>query len=71
MPDGLIVQGNHVLQGTKLDAGGDARVAVALLLAGMAAEGTTIVTNVGPVDALYGPVLEAVSNVAETRRVEA
>jgi len=71
MPDGLVVQGGYILQGTTLDARNEERVAVALLLAGMAAEGTTIVQNSGSVDDYYGPILEIADNLAQKRRVKA
>jgi UDP-N-acetylglucosamine enolpyruvyl transferase len=54
-----------------LDARNEERVAVALLLAGMAAEGTTIVQNSGSVDDYYGPILEIADNLAQKRRVKA
>lgn len=49
MPDGLVVKGGQP-QGAELDAGGDARVSMALTLAALASEGETLVRNPGPVD---------------------
>ena len=64
IPDGLVVKGGQ-LQGAELDAGGDARVAMALTLAGMAGEGETSVINPGPVGQTYPGVLERLAAVLE------
>jgi 3-phosphoshikimate 1-carboxyvinyltransferase len=43
LPDGLVVTGPARLRGTTVDAHGDHRVAMALAVAGLAAEGTTTI----------------------------
>jgi 3-phosphoshikimate 1-carboxyvinyltransferase len=43
LPDGLVVSGPAPLRGTTVDAHGDHRVAMALAVAGLAAEGTTTI----------------------------
>jgi len=43
LPDGLAVTGPCQLEGARVDAKGDHRVAMALAVAGMAAEGETVV----------------------------
>jgi 3-phosphoshikimate 1-carboxyvinyltransferase len=43
LPDGLVVRGPAVLKGTTVDAHDDHRVAMALAVAGLAAEGETTI----------------------------
>jgi 3-phosphoshikimate 1-carboxyvinyltransferase len=43
LPDGLVVSGPARLRATTVDAHGDHRVAMALAVAGLAAEGTTTI----------------------------
>jgi 3-phosphoshikimate 1-carboxyvinyltransferase len=43
LPDGLIVRGGKELRGSKCDSGADHRVAMAMAVAGLAAEGTTVI----------------------------
>ena len=47
MPDGLVVQGPVHLEGTEVDAGGDALTGLTFALAGLVAEGETRVSNTG------------------------
>ena len=59
MPDGLVIKGGR-LQGTTVDAKGDARIGLALILGGLAAEGETTVLNPGPVREEYPGILERI-----------
>jgi 3-phosphoshikimate 1-carboxyvinyltransferase len=64
MPDGLVVKGSSRLQGCELDAGGDASVTLALMLAGLTAEGETTIRNPGPVDEVYPGIYERTASIA-------
>ena len=66
MPDGLVVKGGVRLQGCELDAGGDASVTLALMLAGMTAEGETTIRNPGPVAEVYPGIYDRVLTIAVT-----
>jgi 3-phosphoshikimate 1-carboxyvinyltransferase len=44
-PDGFIVEGPTPLHGTTVDSGGDHRLAMALVVGGMIAQGETVVEN--------------------------
>ena len=63
--DGLVVQGGRALQGAEVDAGGDAWLTLAFVLAGQGAEGETTVRNPGPVDSVVPGLLEALESVAQ------
>jgi 3-phosphoshikimate 1-carboxyvinyltransferase len=45
-PDGLAIEGGGRLRGAPVDSGGDHRIAMALAVAGLLAEGETIIDNV-------------------------
>jgi 3-phosphoshikimate 1-carboxyvinyltransferase len=68
MPDGLVVQGPVSLQGAELDAGGDSRVAVALALAGMAAEGETQIAHVGSLLEDFKELFSCLATVVNAKR---
>jgi 3-phosphoshikimate 1-carboxyvinyltransferase len=44
-PDGLVIQGGGALRGAVVDSGGDHRIAMALVVAGLVAQGETIVAD--------------------------
>ncbi len=46
-PDGLAVEGGHPLRGARVDSGGDHRMAMALTVAGLVADGETVVEDTG------------------------
>ena len=61
--DGLIIEGGHPLRGARLQCFGDHRIAMAFAIAGLFAEGETIIENVECVATSYptfGATLEAV-----------
>ena len=68
MPDGLVVQGPVSLQGAELDAGGDARVALALALAGLVAGGETQIANVGSMTEDFAELFSCLESVVHTKR---
>jgi 3-phosphoshikimate 1-carboxyvinyltransferase len=43
--DGMVIDGGRPLKGTKLDSHGDHRIAMAFAIAGLFAEGETIIEN--------------------------
>lgn len=53
LPDGMIIHGPCKLTGAAVDSHGDHRLAMALVVAGMVASGTTIVRNAEAVDISY------------------
>ena len=68
MPDGLVVQGPVRLQGAELDAAGDVRVALALALAGLAAEGETQIARTGTMGEDFVALFERLSAVVNEKR---
>jgi 3-phosphoshikimate 1-carboxyvinyltransferase len=46
-PDGLVIEGGHPLRGATVDSFGDHRIAMAMGVAGLVAEGETTVTDAG------------------------
>lgn len=68
MPDGLVVQGPVSLQGAELDAGGDSRVAIALALAGLVAEGETQIANVGSMTEDFAELFSCLETVVNAKR---
>ncbi len=67
MPDGLVIEGIQNLQGGELEAGGDARVTLALTVAGLAAEGVSRIVNPGPVHQTYPGILERIASVVRVK----
>ena len=65
IPDGLVIEGTSALQGGEVDGGGDARVTLALVVAGLAAEGETKIVNPGPVEATYPGILGRIASVVQ------
>ena len=68
MPDGLVVQGPVSLQGAELDAGGDTRVGVALVLASLVAEGETQIANVGSLTEDFAELFSCLETVVNAKR---
>lgn len=68
MPDGVVVQGPVSLQGAEVDAKGDERVALALALAGLVAEGETHIANVGSMTEAYAELFSCLETVVNTKR---
>jgi 3-phosphoshikimate 1-carboxyvinyltransferase len=61
--DGMIIEGGHPLKGTTLECFGDHRIAMAFAIAGLFAEGDTIINNVECVATSYptfGATLESI-----------
>lgn len=56
--DGMTIRGGKPLQGTRVDSYGDHRVAMAFAIAGLFAEGETVVTDAGAIAVSY-PGFEA------------
>ena len=52
-PDGLIIHGGRPLRGAKLDSHGDHRIAMAFAIAGLFAEGETVIENTECVETSY------------------
>jgi 3-phosphoshikimate 1-carboxyvinyltransferase len=53
LPDGFVVRGGRPLRGARLDPGGDHRIAMALAVAALAAEGETSIEGWGCVGVSY------------------
>ncbi len=53
LPDGLVIEGGDGLRGGRVDSGGDHRLAMALAMAGLLAEGETLVAGADAVDISY------------------
>ena len=51
--DGMIIKGSPVLKGSRIDSYGDHRIAMAFAIAGLFAEGETIIEGVECVDTSY------------------
>ncbi len=64
IPDGMVVKGESRLQGVEVDAGGDAQVTLAMMLAGLIAEGETTIWNAGPVEETFPGIYERVNAIA-------
>jgi len=53
MPDGMVIEGGHPLRGAVLDSHGDHRIAMAFAIAGLFAEGKTVITDTACVETSY------------------
>ncbi|RDV80936.1 3-phosphoshikimate 1-carboxyvinyltransferase [Ammonifex thiophilus] len=53
LPDGLIIHGGHPLQGSRVQSHGDHRVAMAMAVAGLVAEGETIIEGAEAIDVSF------------------
>jgi 3-phosphoshikimate 1-carboxyvinyltransferase len=52
-PDGLVIRGGRPLRGARLDSHGDHRIAMAFAIAGLFAEGETVIENTECVETSY------------------
>jgi len=62
LPDGLIVRGGRP-RGAVVQSHGDHRLAMALAVAGLATEGTTVVQGAEAIDVTYPSFVEAMQGV--------
>jgi 3-phosphoshikimate 1-carboxyvinyltransferase len=62
-PDGIDVPGGQPLQGAVVDSFGDHRIAMALAVAGLVAEGTTTIQNTDCVDVSFPGFFEVLAGV--------
>lgn len=64
-PDGLRVAGKQKLRGAEIDSHGDHRIAMAFAVAGMVAEGATLIKDAACVDISFPDFFEVLGRVAE------
>jgi 3-phosphoshikimate 1-carboxyvinyltransferase len=64
-PDGLRVSGNQKLRGAEIDSHGDHRIAMAFAVAGLVAEGTTVIQDPACVEISFPGFFEQLDRVAE------
>ena len=64
-PDGLRVAGNKKLRGAEIDTRGDHRIAMAFAVAGLAAEGTTLIRDSGCVDISFPGFFQTLERVID------
>lgn len=65
LPDGLDVPGEQKLRGAVVDSFGDHRIAMALAVAGLVAEGTTTIENAGCVDVSFPRFFEILAGLRQ------
>jgi 3-phosphoshikimate 1-carboxyvinyltransferase len=65
-PDGLEIRGGGRLRGAAVSSGGDHRVAMALVVAGLLADGDTVVEDTDCIATSFPGFLDAVNAVAGT-----
>ncbi len=70
-PDGLEIEGVARLRGARVQSGGDHRMAMALVVAGLVAEGETIVEDTECIGTSFPGFLETVNTLAGAPCVEA
>lgn len=63
-PDGLVVEGGHRLRGARVASGGDHRMAMALVVAGLVAEGETVVEDTACVGTSFPGFVETLNALA-------
>ncbi|MBI4164865.1 MAG: 3-phosphoshikimate 1-carboxyvinyltransferase [Acidobacteria bacterium] len=63
-PDGLRVAGKQKLRGAEIETHGDHRIAMAFAVAGLAAEGTTVIHDSGCVDISFPEFFETLERVS-------
>jgi len=71
MPDGLEIEGVARLRGARVQSGGDHRMAMALVVAGLVAEGETIVEDTDCIGTSFPGFLETVNTLAGAPCIEA
>ena len=64
-PDGLRVAGKQKLRGAEIDTQGDHRIAMAFAVAGLAAEGTTVIHDSGCVDISFPEFFQTLERVID------
>lgn len=73
MPDGIIIEGGHQLHGTRIDSFGDHRIAMAFAVAGLVAEGETIIEGAEWADISFPGFFETLARLrrqtAQARRL--
>lgn len=65
LPDGLLVRGGHKLKGTVCESHGDHRVAMAAAIAGLAAEGETVVRGAECIDVSFPGFASIIKSILE------
>jgi len=63
-PDGLAIRGPQRLTGAHVTSGGDHRMAMALAVAGLIAEGETLIDDVGCIETSFPGFAEAINTLA-------
>jgi len=63
-PDGLAITGGHPLRGAAVSSGGDHRMAMALAVAGLIAQGETLIEDVDCVATSFPQFAEIVNALA-------
>ena len=66
LPDGLHVAGKQALRGAEVDSYGDHRIAMAFAVAGVLAQGTTLIRDSGCVEISFPDFFEVLDGVAKT-----
>ena len=66
-PDGLDIEGGARLHGARVRSGGDHRMAMALIVAGLVADGETVVEDTECIGTSYPGFLETVNTLAGGR----
>ncbi len=64
MPDGLVIRGGRKLRGCRVEGHGDHRVVMSLAVAGLAADGETVITDAEAVDITYPGFFEMLKSTA-------
>jgi 3-phosphoshikimate 1-carboxyvinyltransferase len=64
LPDGLRIAGRQVLRGTEIDSYGDHRIAMAFAVAGLVAQGTTLIRGSDCVDVSFPGFFDVLGRVA-------
>jgi 3-phosphoshikimate 1-carboxyvinyltransferase len=70
LPDGLVIDGGAGLRGATVTSGGDHRIAMALAVAGLVADGETVVDDVECVATSFPSFVEIVNRLAGTGAVQ-
>lgn len=63
-PDGLVIEGGQRLRGARVTSGGDHRMAMALVVAGLVAEGETVIEDTACVGTSFPGFVETVNALA-------
>ncbi len=63
LPDGFIIEGPTPLHGAVVDSHGDHRLAMALVVAGLVAEGETVVENAECIDDSFPGFVELMQRI--------